>query len=337
MACLDLALACARPAGIRTVAAIAAIAVAACADSVTAPNVPAPSASRSQELNSRHVFHTRQYFAKANAGAKSSGTGIFYHGGAIIAPSATNVAAIYWSADTIYKGQPAVGTSGLGSGDGSLVGYFLGHLGGSAYFNINTTYYSGTSHVSNAVNYTQYWATGAPAPLPNSSPTDADMIAMLQAGFNTNRLTYDPNTVYAIFSGAGVNLGGGFITQYCAYHTHGTVTVNGVQRTVLYAAMPHNIDSPSACTAGRASPNSDAAADAEVNTLAHEVEETTTDELGTAWYDGRGYENADKCAWTFGTTFTSGGGTANISVGSKNFLVQQNWVNTGSGGCALHL
>ena len=26
--------------------------------------------------------------------------------------------------------------------------------------------------------------------------------------------------------------------------------------------------------------------------MAHEIEETTTDELGTAWYDRRGYENA---------------------------------------------
>jgi len=101
--------------------------------------------------------------------------------------------------------------------------------------------------------------------------------------------------------------------------------------------MPHDIDFPSGCTAGYASPNNDAAADAEVNTLAHETEETTADEPGTAWYDRRGYENADKCAWTFGTTYTSGGGTANVTIGAKNFLVQQNWVNTGSGGCALHL
>lgn len=319
-----------------TLAVMAAVTAAACADSssVTAPTEPAVSASRSPELNSRHLFHTREYYASANAASRTSGTGIFYHGGPIIAPTATNVAAVYWSAGTIYNGQPAPGTSGSVSADGSLIGYFLGHLGGSAYYKINTTYYSGSTNVPGTVSYTQYWATGS---APNSAPTDADMTALLQTGFNNNKLTYDPNTVYAIFSGPGINLGGGFISQYCAYHTHATVTVNGVQRTVLYAAMPHNIDSPSACTAGRAPANGDAAADAEVNTLAHEIEETTTDELGTAWYDKRGYENADKCAWTFGTTFTSGGGTANITVGSKNFLVQQNWVNSGSGGCALHL
>jgi hypothetical protein len=56
--------------------------------------------------------------------------------------------------------------------------------------------------------------------------------------------------------------------------------------------------------------------------------------MGNAWYDRRGYENADKCAWTWGSTYTtSTGGLANINVGGKDFLVQRNWVNSGSGGC----
>ena len=36
--------------------------------------------------------------------------------------------------------------------------------------------------------------------------------------------------------------------------------------------------------------------------IAHELEEAVTDPDLNAWYDTRGYENADKCAWTFGTT-----------------------------------
>ena len=69
-----------------------------------------------------------------------------------------------------------------------------------------------------------------------------------------------------------------------------------------------------------------------MNTLAHEIEETTTDMMGNAWFDNRGYENADKCAWNFGTTYTVGG-VWNITVSAKHFLVQQNWINAGSGGC----
>jgi hypothetical protein len=73
-----------------------------------------------------------------------------------------------------------------------------------------------------------------------------------------------------------------------------------------------------------------------VNTLAHETEEAATDPDLNAWYDRRGYENADKCAWTFGSTYTtSNGSTANMNLGGKDFLIQRNWVDAGSGGCAL--
>ena len=70
--------------------------------------------------------------------------------------------------------------------------------------------------------------------------------------------------------------------------------------------------------------------------VAHELEEATTDPDLNAWYDQRGYENADKCAWTFGTTFNAGNGAlANMTLGGMQFLIQRNWVNAGGGYCAL--
>jgi len=106
--------------------------------------------------------------------------------------------------------------------------------------------------------------------------------------------------------------------------------------------MPDDYAYPSACSefASTPSPNGDPHADAIVNTLAHETEETTTDMLGTAWWDGRGFENADKCAWTFGVVSRAPSGAPyNMTVGGKNFLVQRNWVNAtaGSGYCAMSL
>ena len=71
---------------------------------------------------------------------------------------------------------------------------------------------------------------------------------------------------------------------------------------VLYAVMPYNWSHPTSCSALSNSPNNDFGADAEVNTLTHELEETNTDPQLNAWYDSVGNENADKCAWTFGTT-----------------------------------
>lgn len=321
-------------------AAAAALAAAACADSanVTAPSSPSASASRSPELNSaRHLFHTKDFYlndAQRNA-RPSKGTGISYHGGTVL-QNGTNVVAIYWGGPA-YSNLPA--GNGAGTGDGSLIGTFLRNYSklvdaaaGKNYFNINHTYYGQTgAYITPTVTYTAYWnTTGSGAPAPSASPTDADMVALIQWGLSNGKLTYDPNTLYAIFTGKGVNLGGGFGSQYCAYHTHGSTSSGNV----FYAAMPYNQQYVSGCTSQFASPNADVAANSEVNTLAHEIEETTTDNMGTAWFDNRGYENADKCAWTWGTTASANGGTYNMSGGGYYFLVQQNWVNAGSGGCA---
>jgi hypothetical protein len=289
----------------------------------------------------RHVMLTRAGYAANNAAKAGGGggTGILYHGGPVL-QSGTKVVAVYWGASTIYNGGPTPGATGSGTLDGSLIGHFLRNLGGSPYFGINSTYTDGSgAKIVNSVSYTGFWANNTNAPSGTTSISDAQMAAMLQSGFDSGKITYDPSTVYAIFTGGTVNLGGGFTAsslQYCAYHYHGTVTIGGVAKTVLYAAMPYDYAFRTSCTNNTASPNGDPAADAEVNTLAHEIEETTTDMMGTAWFDRRGYENADKCAWTWGTTYTNAnGGLANMNLGGKDFLVQRNWKNSGSGGCFL--
>jgi hypothetical protein len=274
--------------------------------------------------------------AKPGGGGGGGGTGISYHGGPVL-QAGTNVAAIYWSAGTIYNGGPTPGSTGSGSSDGSLVGYFMSHVGGSPYFNINSTYTDGSGRaITNRVTYTQYWANNSyNVPSGTTRVSDAQMIAMLQYAFDNGKLSYDANTLYNIFTAGQVNLGGGFGTRYCAYHTHGTVTINGVARTVLYSAMPDDYAKAASCSNGTAAPNGDPHADALVSVLVHEIEETTTDMMGNAWYDATGYENADKCAWNFGTTYNNGTGVANVNLGGRDFLIQQNWINAGSGGCRL--
>ena len=69
--------------------------------------------------------------------------------------------------------------------------------------------------------------------------------------------------------------------------------------------------------------------------IAHELEEAVTDPDLNAWYDSRGAENADKCAWTFGNTYTVNGAQANMQLGSRHFLIQRNWVNATGGYCSL--
>ncbi len=272
--------------------------------------------------------------SQAGKNRPGSGTGISYHGGPVL-QAGTKVVAIYWASAPIYIGGPAVGSVGAGTSDGSLVGHFLRSLGGSAYFNINSSYTDGSGRaIANSVTYSGFWANGANAPSGSQNVSDAAMIAMLQSGFTSGTLTYDPSTLYLIFTAGLVNLGGGFGTQYCGYHTHATVTVpNQGSKVALYAAMPYDYAYPGSCTNGSPSPNNDPGADGEVSVLAHEIEETTTDMMGNAWFDTRGYENADKCAWTWGTY----NGTWNVTLGGKNFLVQQNWKNVSGGGCAMQL
>ncbi|HEX6749337.1 MAG TPA: hypothetical protein VF092_18730 [Longimicrobium sp.] len=325
------------------------VALAACSDQNPTQTTPA---SAVDQVSTEHLgivplrgtptpprFNNGNEMNHGNAGTGTALTqaGINYHGGPVL-QAQTNVAAIYWSATTIYPGGPTPGSTGAGSADGSNVGFFLNHVGGSPYFNINTSYTDGTGlPIVNQVSYTQFWANNSyNVPGGKTRVTDANMVAMLQYAFNNGKLAYDPNTLYAIFTQGTVNLGGGFGTQYCAYHYHGTVTINGVSRTVLYAAMPDDYAKASACSSGLKSPNNDPHADAEVSTLIHEIEETTTDPLGNAWFDAQGNENADKCAWTWGTTYTTAnGGVANVNLGGKDFLIQRNWLNVGSGSCQL--
>jgi Phosphate-induced protein 1 conserved region len=328
------------------------LALAACADNTpvaapAAPSVqesavhlgiaPVRGAERAHPLFANNGNETNHGNAGPNNGALVQ-AGIQYHGGPVL-QAGTKVAAIYWSATTIYAGGPTPGSTGAGSADGSNVGYFLNHIGGSPYFNINTSYTNSAGlPIVNSVTYTQFWANNSVSvPSGTKRVTDATMLSMLQSGFNTGKLTYDPNTLYAIFTQGAVNLGGGFGTQYCAYHSWGNVTVGGVTKTVLYAAMPDDYAKPSACSSGLASPNNDPHADAVVSTLVHETEETTTDPNGNAWWrTSTGAENADLCAWTWGTTYTTAnGGVANVHLGTKDFLIQRNWLNVGSGSCQL--
>ena len=255
-------------------------------------------------------------------GGGGKNTGIFFHGGPVLL--SPNVQAVYWGTSRIYTGGPTPGATGAGSTDGSLVGFFMRNIGGSPYWNINHTYFDGSHNlINNSLNYVSYWAANSAPP---GAPTDAQIANLIISGFNGGQLTFDASTIYPVFTGPGINLGGGFGSQYCAYHGHFTWNGNSVK----FAAMPYNADFPSGCTPGQGSANGDPAADAEVNTLVHELEEATTDPDLNAWYDRRGFENADKCAWNFGTTASS-----NISIGGKQFLVQMNWINSGSGGCRI--
>lgn len=240
-----------------------------------------------------------------------SGNGIYYHGGPLIL-GGTNIHLIWygnWNNNTATTILPDLAR----------------YIGGSPYFNINTTYTDGSGKaVTNMCtlssqandNYSQ-----------GSSLSDAAVQAIVAA-----QNPSDTNGVYFVLTSADVNESSGFCTQYCGWHTH--ASIGG--RDIKYAFIGNPDRCPSACEAQTTSPNGNAGADGMASIIAHELEEATTDPDLNAWYDRRGAENADKCAWTFGATHTASNGSQyNMTLGSREYLIQQNWVNANGGFCAL--
>nr|KAJ3419106.1 hypothetical protein HK105_007389 [Polyrhizophydium stewartii] len=77
------------------------------------------------------------------------------------------------------------------------------------------------------------------------------------------------------------------------------------------------------------SPNGDIGVDAALSVIAHELAEAVSDPEsdGTrAWEDDTGYENADKCAYTYRKTSQDANGAwYNMGWGGRSYLLQQNW------------
>jgi hypothetical protein len=266
--------------------------------------------------------HVPQAAATADSKAAISigNNGIQWHGG-LVMHGTTHVYYI-WYGD--WSGNDAT----------TILETLANSIGGSPYYNINTTYWDYRNHtitrVSNAVTFQgsvfDNYSHG-------SALNDAAVSGIVTDAINAGVVPSDPNGVYFVLTSSDVNETSGFCTQYCGWHTHRKIS--GVD--IKYAFVGNAERCPNACASQTSmSPNGNIGADAMASSISHELEETTSDPDLNAWYDGQGMENADKCAWAFGTTYTAGNGAdANMNLGGLDFLIQQNWVNYGGGSCAL--
>ena len=120
----------------------------------------------------------------------------------------------------------------------------------------------------------------------------------------------------------------GFCTRYCGWHTR--ASIGGAD--IKYSFVGNANRCLSSCAAQTVGPNGNAGVDGMISVVAHELEEANTDPDLNAWYDSSGAENADKCAWTFGSAQTrlSTGAYYNMTIGGKNFLIQRNLSATNS-------
>jgi hypothetical protein len=260
---------------------------------------------------------TMNKFEKGEAGKPAPGNnGIQYHGGPIL----LGTAHVYY----IWYGN------WTGNSAQTILTDLASSIGGSPYYNINTTYTNGAGQaVSNSVAYV---SSTSDAYSSGTSLTDSQILGVVKSAITSAALPLDANGVYFVLTSADVTASSGFCTQYCGWHTHGTINSTDIK----YAFIGNPDRCPSSCAAQTAGPNGNAGADGMASIIAHELEETSSDPDLNAWYDKRGAENADKCAWTFGTTYTSANGAqANMKLGTRDFLIQRNWVNASGGFCAV--
>lgn len=290
-----------------------------------APLAAAEEHARLRSLGKKHTpdgapLHKRG----AGVGTTASAPGpITYHGGPVMTGNVKAYAVFYgaWS-----------------SNSKTIVSNFLSQIGGSSWYGTQTKYYSQSgssqSFVSNSVTY------GGSVSISSSTGgwqgtnlRESSIAYILLSAFYAG-LPMDGNAVYFVLTSPEVSVAGsstssGFCSSYCGWH--GSASINRVTYQYSFVGNPERCVTSSSlggCMVQSASPNGDRGVDAMVSVIAHELVETVSDPGPnfSSWYDSAGRENADKCAWTYGSVSrASTGAYSNVQLGGNRYLIQQNW------------
>lgn len=293
-----------------------ALALTAACDGATPPVAPSAAAPDAPLLAKIQVRPTGAGIGVIGSKVKRTSQTMAYHGGPMmLAPK--NVYFIWYGNWT-------------GGRTPQILIDFVSNLGGSGYFQINSLYRNAVGvGPTNALSYIGSIFDDYSYGKSFSYNLEVGLVAA--ASVATGRLPADPDGIYVVFTAADVNVPG-FGTAYCGFHN---ITSSGGV-TLKYVVVGHPAGAPAKCQPQAVGPNGDAAADAMASVLAAELSNTVTDPELTAWYDRYGLEPADKCAWTYGTTYaTANGARANVRLGGFDFLLQQLWIPKQRGFCAL--
>jgi hypothetical protein len=236
---------------------------------------------------------------------------ITFHGGPLMA--SPNVYLIW------YGNWNQSNNSDTAAGQ-QIVRDFLHGLSGSNYYATNTSYGTPTGFFQVNGEYADNYSQG-------TRLSDSRVQAVVTNAIKTQKIgAADPNGIYFVLTSSDVSESSGFCSQYCGWHTRGTISGSDIK----YSFVGNAFRCLSACAAQTVGPNGNAGVDGMVSVIAHELEETNTDPDLNAWYDRKGNEDADKCAWTFGGHQTKGANGAYYNMtlpgtngNSRNFLVQR--------------
>jgi hypothetical protein len=253
-------------------------------------------------------------------GATTSSNGIFYHGGAVLLGT-THVYFI-WYGNWSSNSAP------------TILADWARRLGGSPYYGINTTYYDGSNNnISNSVTFGgavfDTYSLG-------TAIDDNAIYTIVATAIGNGSLPLDANGVYFVLTSADVTETSGFCSVYCGWHSWATFGNVLTQ----YSFVGNTLACPNSCEGSPGNqPNGNEGADGMASIMTHELDESVTDPHGDAWYDNHGNEVGDLCNFTFGSNLygTANGSIANVQLGPRNFLLQEDWVNAGGGSCSIGL
>jgi hypothetical protein len=249
---------------------------------MTALAIPASGAARVElaphhpvqsHADDRVVYHyDRSHYASQR---HLSSPNMTYHGGKIL--PTTNVKAIFWG--TSWKTSPGDKITGLDT-------WYSG-FSGSNYAQTSTEYTGSNGRVSAVSTY------GGSVVDPSAAVGGGNSSAIL-AEVAKNITNPDPsgNGYYPVYT--DIPRGN---ANYCAWHSAGTINNVPVQFAFFWKLDGDPGCDPQSSVAGHTQGLA-----ALANVTGHELSEAMTDPANPgAWYDSIGYENGDKCAWTFNT------------------------------------
>lgn len=221
-----------------------------------------------------------------------------YHGGKIM-PTVTSKAIFWGTSWATYTGDVITG----------LDSWYVGHNGSNYAKTVNE--YTGTNgqvgssglvHQGHIIDSSTAASTGG-----NSSTILAEVCKQITNGNlvpDLNGNGYYPVYVDKPRAKFGSN------SQYCAWHSAGTCTYNGqsvaVQFAFFYSGKTSTGATDTGCSPSDTVTGHSAQLASLANVTAHELSEARSDPASpSAWYDASGYENGDKCAWTFNVPYVT--------------------------------
>src|SRR5439155_13080923 len=113
---------------------------------------------------------------------------------------------------------------------------------------------------------------------------------------------------------------------FCAWHSAGYCGT-----TLVQIAFFFNLDGDPGCDPEDTSRLHSQGLAALANVSGHEISEARTDPHLDAWFDSAGDENADKCAWTFGTPLLTFSNTTTTTQWKIQGNLSNQAYNGGSG------